>query len=134
MKLKRSFLLGATALSLGLVATSAPKPAKAYSTYQTIPRSIRGYYIGNRYMAKITGRQLSEGGPQADMYTYKVLHVNRSGHNYRIHTSFTLGNTVYYTLHIRHVSKNKLKFGGMPLLHKVSKSHYYWYANHGITG
>ncbi|GHP12703.1 hypothetical protein YK48G_01280 [Lentilactobacillus fungorum] len=85
-------------------------------------------------MAKITRGYVSEGGPQADIYSYKVLRVNQSGHNYRIHSKFTLGNTTYFTLKIRHVSKNKLKFKGMPILHKVSKSHYYWYANHGVTG
>lgn len=134
MKIRRSLLLGITALSFGALTTFKPTTVKAYGTYQATPRSIRGYYIGNRYMAKITRKQISEGRPQADMYTYKVLHVNRSGHNYRIHTTFTLGTTMHFTLHIRHVSKNKLKFGGMPILHKVSKNHYYWYAKHGITG
>lgn len=134
MNLKQSILLGVSVLSFGGALTFSSTTAHAYTTYRTVPRAIRGYYIGNRYMAKITAHTVSEGSPQADMYAYKVLRVNKSGHNYRIHSKFTLGNTSYFTLKIRHVSKYKLKFKGMPLLHKVSKSHFWWYGNHGITG
>lgn len=132
MKTIKSLLLGIATLSFGMLSPVAN--AHAYSTFKTIPSTIHGYYIGNHYMAKITSKYLTEGAPQSDMYTYKVSHVNKSGQNYRVHTSYSLGGyTSHYNLKIHRISKYKIKLQGMPTLHKVSKSHYSWYAKHGFT-
>lgn len=133
MKLKRSIILGVTALSFWGAIALTPTTAQAYSTYRSVPRAIRGYYIGNDRISMITGHRIVYGMPQADAYSYKVTRVNRSGHFYHIHAFMYYGQRVNMNFKISHTSKYKIRVGNVHM-HKVSKSSYYWYANHGVTG
>ena len=133
MKIKKSILLGVTALSFGTTVASATTTAQAYSTYRTIPRAIRGYYIGHHRISMITGHRIVYGLPQADAYSYRVTSVTRKGHYYRIHTYLRMPNRINITFKVKHTSRYKLRID-QDHLDKVSKSLYYWYANHGVTG
>lgn len=97
----------------------------------TTPRSMRGYYIGNHHLLWLTKRTLREGAPQADVYSYHIRHISKSGKTYRFYTRFTLGDTIYPTLKLKKVGYHKIRLVGMATVHKVTKAHYYRYANGG---
>ncbi|EHO51641.1 hypothetical protein [Lentilactobacillus kisonensis] len=134
MKIKGSLILGIATLSFGEAMVSGIINAQAYSTYRTIPTSIRGYYISHGHIAMLTGHRIVYGLPQADAYRYTVTSVSRQGHYYRIHTYIKMPNRINITYKIKHISHYKIRIGNANVMNKVSKSHYYWYADHGVTG
>ncbi|WP_395320704.1 hypothetical protein [Levilactobacillus parabrevis] len=121
-------------LTIGLITLSflvlSATSEKAFAS-STTPKSMRGYYIGDHHLLWLTKHTLHEGAPQADVYSYHIRSVSKKGHNYRFHTSFTMGNTIYPTLKLKKVGYHKLRLVGMATVHKVTKAHYYRYANGG---
>ena len=95
------------------------------------PSSLRGYYIGGNHLLWVTKKSLHEGAPQADVYSYHIRSVSKSGNTYKFRTRFTLGNTIYPTIKIRKTGYHKVRLVGMASMHKVTKAHYYRYANGG---
>lgn len=133
MSIKKSISLVIASASLGLgLVTTMPTQTQA-STYHSIPKSLHGYYIGYHRLMVIRSHSFIQGLPQADAYTYHVSKVSKSGHYYHIHSWLKMGSTYHFTLKLSHYAHNKIYVSGSSL-HKVSKSHYYWYASHGITG
>jgi len=104
------------------------QPAHASTTS---PTGLRGYYIGGNHLLWVTKKSIHEGAPQADVYSYHIRSVSKSGSTYKFRTSFTLGNTIYPTIKIRKTGYHKVRLVGMASMHKVTKSHYYRYANGG---
>ncbi|WP_061777230.1 hypothetical protein [Levilactobacillus senmaizukei] len=117
-----------TAISAVSLFVSTTNTASASST---TPKSMRGYYIGGHHLLWLTKHSLREGAPQADVYFYHIKSVSKKGHTYRFHTKFTLGGSTYPTLKLKKVGYHKIRLVGMATVHKVSKAHYYRYANGG---
>ncbi|MCV3739879.1 hypothetical protein OF387_01430 [Lentilactobacillus hilgardii] len=133
MSIKKSvsLLIATASLGLGIVATAHTQTQAA--TYHSIPKSLHGYYIGYHRLMVIRSHTIAQGKPQADVDTSHVTKVSRSGHYYRFHCWISLGTVTHFTVKLSHYGHNKIYVSGSSL-HKVSKSRYYWYANHGITG
>ncbi|CAJ1227595.1 hypothetical protein LZY01_01910 [Levilactobacillus zymae] len=127
MKNSKVFAAALAVASFGTV-TGLSQIASASTT---TPHSMRGYYIGDNHLLWLTKHTLHEGAPQADVYSYHIRSISKSGKTYRFHTTFTLGDTIYPTLKLKKVGYHKIRLVGMATVHKVTKSHYYRYANGG---
>lgn len=128
MNFKKIVSLGLITTSLGLGVIAATTTANASAN---VPASLRGYYIGDHHLLWLTKHTLREGAPQADVYAYHILSISRSGKTYRFHTRYTMGDTIYPTLKLKKVGYHRLRLVGMATVHKVTKAHYYRYANGG---
>lgn len=131
MKLSKYVLLGVTALSLGADLAATQTTASAYTTYKSVPRAMRGYYIsqtGNTALT-ITQHQVVEAIPQADWYTYHVTSVSYSNHYYHIHAYMDMGKRYHFNLKLHHYAKNKLTSGGYTY-QKVKASTCSYFLNH----
>lgn len=130
MKINRYIVTSLVFLSsIGAFAFNAPK-TYAYTTYKTVPKSIRGYYISKtaRDSLAISKHYVKEGSPFADMYSYHVTKVNYSKKYYNIHSYIVLGNKAYFTLKFKHYAKNRLSSNGYSF-QKVSKTTYRKFLN-----
>ena len=131
LKLKKCTLLGITALSLVAGLSAAQTNADAHVTYQSVPRTIRGYYIsrpGNSALT-ITKHQIVTSIPQADWYNWHVRFVTYNNHYYHVHTYQDMGQSYYSTFKLHRYAKNKFTTRGFAY-HKVSASTISYFVNH----
>lgn len=131
MKLTKFVLVGIGMVSFGLSMQTNVTDASAYTTYRSIPRAIRGYYISPSAndSLKITQHRVAEAWPLADMNTYSVTKVNYTRHKYHVHCYIDLGGKIYFTLRLNHYAKNKIK-SGSGYFYKVSKASYHYFLTH----
>lgn len=131
MKIKSYVSMGVAALSLGVGLAATHTTANAYTTYKSVPRAMRGYYIsrpGNTALT-ITRHKVVEAIPQADWYNYHVTSVSYSKHYYHIHSYMDMGKRYHFNLKLHHYAKNKLTTGGYTY-HKVKASTCSYFLNH----
>lgn len=127
MKPSKILAISLVVISFGTI-TSLSQPASASSTS---PKSMRGYYIGNHHLVWLTKRTLGMGAPVSDLYHNHVTSVSKHGKTYKFHTYINYGAHYTRTYTIKKIGYHKLHINGFGTIHKVTKSHYYRYANGG---
>lgn len=114
MKIKSYVSMGVAALSLGVGLAATHTTANAYTTYKSVPRAMRGYYIsrpGNLALT-ITQHSIMTAIPQADFYKYHVTSVSYSKHYYHIHAYINYGRKIRTVFKLHHYSKYRLTSDG----------------------
>lgn len=131
MKYSYYLAIVTASVSLGFGMLVSQENASAFTTYHSIPRALRGYYISRpaNDSLKITQHQIVEGSPLADSYSYRVTKVNYSKHHYHVHSYIDLGGRSYFTLKLNHYAKNKIQ-SGHAKFNKVKKTTYSYFLNH----
>jgi len=128
MKFSKNWLLVFSAI-IGLSTTSG---ALASSS---VPKSLRGYYIGSHKLLILSKKMVTGGAPQSDTYGNTVTHVYKSKGYYYIRSYIKMDKTYWGTLKLKKVGYRKISckdgFYKGAILHKVTKKQYFHYAYYG---